>query len=68
MMGALDCFGDKVSAFFIGLLLLIIGVIFVIISFTVLPVFGLIIAIPALIASVPFLRTAFRAACEYYGW
>ena len=67
-MGALDCFGDKVSAFFIGALLLIIGVGFFIVSFTVLPIFGLIVAIPALIASVPFLRTAFRAACDYYGW
>jgi len=67
-MGALDCFGDKVSAFFIGVLLLIIGIGFFIVSFTVLPVFGLIVAIPALIASVPFLRTAFRAACDYYGW
>ena len=67
-MGALDCFGDKVSAFFIGVLLLIIGIGFFIVSFTVLPIFGLIVAIPALIASVPFLRTAFRAACDYYGW
>ncbi|HMA85106.1 MAG TPA: hypothetical protein VKN73_05330 [Desulfosalsimonadaceae bacterium] len=67
-MGALDCFGDKVSAFFIGVLLLIIGIAFVIVSFTVLPIFGLIVAIPAFIASVPFLRNAFRAACDYYGW
>ena len=66
-MGKLDCFGDKVGAFFVGMILLVIGIIFVIVSFTVLPVLGLIVAIPALIIAAMYLKTAYKAACEYRG-
>jgi len=66
-MGKLDCFGDKVGAFLVGMILLVIGIIFVIVSFTVLPVLGLIVAIPALIIAAMYLKTAYKAACEYRG-
>jgi len=66
-MGKLDCFGDKVGAFFVGMILLVIGIIFVIVSVTVLPVLGLIVAIPALIIAAMYLKTAYKAACEYRG-
>lgn len=66
-MGKLDCFGDKVGAFFVGMILLVIGIIFVIVSFTILPVLGLIVAIPALIIAAMYLKTAYKAACEYRG-
>ena len=66
-MGKLDCFGDKVGAFFIGMILLVIGIIFVILSVTVLPVLGMVVAIPALIIAALYLKTAYKAACEYRG-
>jgi hypothetical protein len=33
-----------------------------------LPVIGFFIAIPAFVASIPFLRSAVTRACEYYGY
>ena len=65
-MNALNCFGEKISAFVIGMILLGLGLFFVVIGLTVLPVIGLVVAVPFLIASVPFLRNAFVAACRYY--
>ena len=66
-MRVLNCFGEKLSAFVIGMILLCVGILFVIIGLTVLPVIGLVVAVPILIASVPFLKDAFVAACRYYG-
>jgi hypothetical protein len=66
-MNALNCFGEKLSAFIIGMVLLSLGIMFIIIGLTVLPVIGLLVAVPLLIASVPSLKSAFVAACRYYG-
>jgi hypothetical protein len=66
-MNALSCFGEKISAFIIGMVLLGLGIVFIIIGLTVLPVIGLLVAIPLVFASVPFLKSAFVAACRYYG-
>jgi hypothetical protein len=66
-MKALNCFGEKLSAFIIGMVLLCLGIFFIVIGLTVLPVIGLLVAVPLLIASVPFLKSAFVAACRYYG-
>ena len=67
-MKAFECFGEKLSALIIGIILLILGFIFLITGFTVLPVIGFFIAVPVLIASIPFLRSAVKRACEYYGY
>lgn len=67
-MKAFECFGEKLSAFIIGIILLIAGILFTILGFTVLPVIGFIIAVPAFIASIPFLKSAVQRACEYYGY
>jgi hypothetical protein len=37
-------------------------------GFTILPVIGFVLAVPALIACIPFLKSAFKRACEYYGY
>ena len=66
-MKALNCFGEKLSAFVIGMVLLGLGIVFIIIGLTVLPIIGLVVAVPLLIASVPFLKSAFVEACRYYG-
>ena len=66
-MNALTCFGEKLSAFVIGMVLLGLGIVFIIIGLTVLPIIGLVVAVPLLIASVPFLKSAFVEACRYYG-
>jgi hypothetical protein len=66
-MKALNCFGEKLSAFIIGTLLLVLGISFVVLGFTLMPVIGFIIAVPAFIASVPFLKDAVAEACRYYG-
>jgi hypothetical protein len=66
-MNALNCFGEKLSAFVIGMVLLSLGIVFIIIGLTVLPVIGLVVAVPLLIASAPFLKSAFVSACRYYG-
>ena len=67
-MKAFECFGEKLSAFIIGIVLLVIGILFLITGFTVLPIIGFVIAVPAIIASIPFLKSAVKRACEYYGY
>ena len=66
-MKPLACFGEKLSSFIIGLVLFGIGIIFVVIGFTILPVIGFVIAAVAVVASVPFFKDAFVEACRYYG-
>lgn len=67
-MKAFECFGEKLSALIIGIILLITGILFTVLGFTILPVIGFIVAVPVLIGSIPFLRSAFKRACEYYGY
>lgn len=66
-MNPLKCFQEKTSAFIIGTILLLLGFLFVIVGFTVLPLFGVLVAIPLFLISIPFLKDAFKAACDYYG-
>jgi hypothetical protein len=67
MNNALACFGEKTTAAVAGFVLVAVGVVFLGLGFTVLPVFGFIVAVPAFIGSFPLLRVAFKEACEYYG-
>ena len=66
-MNKLECFGDKTASAIGGFLLIVVGIVFLGLGFTVLPVFGFIVAVPAFLGSFPLLRTAFKEACEYYG-
>jgi uncharacterized membrane protein YbaN (DUF454 family) len=65
-MGALACFGEKTTSAIVGVILVIVGIVFVGLGLTVLPIIGFIIALPAFAASYPLLRSAFKEACEYY--
>lgn len=53
-MKALNCIFERVSNFSVGVILLFVGFAFLVISATVLPVVGLIVAIPVLAGSVVF--------------
>lgn len=67
MNNALACFGEKTTSSIVGFVLLAVGIVFLILGMTILPVIGFIVAIPAFAASYPLLRSAFKEACEYYG-
>jgi len=63
-MKATLCFWERVAAEVLGIIFLGIGLLFLVISFTVLPVFGLIIAIPVLILAVAFLAAKRSKTCK----
>ena len=66
-MNALECFGEKTASAIGGFVLIVVGIVFLGLGFTILPIIGFVIALPAFIASFPLLRTAFKEACVYYG-
>ena len=66
-MNALSCFGEKTTSAIVGFILVGIGIVFISLGLTILPIFGFIVAVPAFAASYPLLRSAFKEACEYYG-
>ena len=53
-MGAANCLFERFSNMSTGFVLLFIGLGLVVVSFTVLPVVGLVLAVPVLIASIVF--------------
>ena len=58
------CFWERVADEALGFIFLGIGLLFLVISFTVLPVFGLFIAIPVLILAVAFLAAKRSKTCK----
>lgn len=62
-MDKLDCKVERVSNLTIGLILLMIGLGFALIGITILPVVGLIIAIPILLLAGIFLAAPRSKAC-----
>jgi ABC-type protease/lipase transport system fused ATPase/permease subunit len=58
------CFWERVADEVLGIIFLGIALLFLVISFTVLPVFGLFIAIPALVLAVAFLAAKRSKACQ----
>ena len=62
-MNRLSCHLERISDFGLGLILLIIGSIFTLIGFTVVPVIGLIVAIPMLVLAVSFLGAKKSKEC-----
>lgn len=62
-MDKLDCKVERVSNLTIGLILLMIGLGFALIGITILPVVGLIIAIPVLLLAGIFLAAPRSKAC-----
>jgi hypothetical protein len=62
-MNRISCYFEKVSDFAVGLFLLFLGLILTVISFTVIPVIGLVIAIPVLFLAVSFLGAKKSKEC-----
>ena len=62
-MNSNDCKLERVSNVTVGLILMTIGLLFSLIGITVLPVIGLLIAIPVLTIAVIFLASPRSKAC-----
>jgi hypothetical protein len=62
-MNRLSCSFEKISDFGVGLFLLFVGIILTIISISVLPVIGLIVAIPVLALAFAFLGAKKSKEC-----
>ena len=60
-----DCRYERVSNFTVGIVLLIVGIVFGITSFALLPIVGLLIAIPILVLAVAFLFARRSQACAF---
>ena len=63
-MNNTDCKLERVSNVTIGFLLLIIGVFFTLIGIMIIPVIGLLVAIPVLLIAVIFLASPRSKACS----
>jgi uncharacterized membrane protein len=63
-MNATNCFFERVSALTIGILLLVGAIGFAVVGLTVLPVVGLVVAVPIFALSVYFFRVHFNRQCE----
>ena len=63
-MNKTDCKFERVSNVTIGFLLLIIGIFFTLIGIMIIPVIGLLVAIPVLLVSVIFLASPRSKACS----
>ncbi|MDJ0987306.1 MAG: hypothetical protein QNJ26_17335 [Desulfobacterales bacterium] len=62
-MNRLSCHFERISDTVVGLFLLFLGLILTIISFSILPVIGLVIAIPVLVLAVSFLGAKKSKEC-----
>ncbi len=62
-MNRLSCYFEKISDFGVGLFLLFLGIIITLISFTVVPVIGLVFAIPILVLAISFLGAKKSKEC-----
>ena len=58
-----SCMFERISDFSIGMILLFFGLLFTFMSFLVLPIVGLVVAIPILVLSVAFLGARRSRAC-----
>ena len=62
-MNRLSCYFERFSDFAVGLFLLFFGIALTVVSFTIIPVLGLIIAIPVLVLAVAFLGAKRSREC-----
>jgi hypothetical protein len=63
-MERIRCFSVKVSKLVVGTLFLFMGAAFLLLGFTVIPVFGFILAIPAFALAIYFIRVHLNRRCE----
>jgi hypothetical protein len=62
-MNRISCYFERISDFAIGLFLLFVGLALTVVSFTIIPVLGLFIAIPVLILAIAFLGAKRSREC-----
>ena len=62
-MNRISCYFERISDFAVGLFLLFIGLVLTVISFTIIPIIGLLIAIPVLVLAVAFLGAKKSKEC-----
>jgi hypothetical protein len=63
MMNRISCYFERISDFAVGLFLLFLGLALTIVSFTIIPVLGLFIAIPVLLLAIAFLAAKRSREC-----
>jgi hypothetical protein len=62
-MNRLSCYFERISDFTVGLFLLFTGLALTIVSFTIIPVVGLIFAVPVLALAIAFLGAKRSKEC-----
>jgi hypothetical protein len=62
-MNRITCYFERISDFAVGLFLLFLGLALTIVSFTIIPVLGLFIAIPVLVLAIAFLGAKRSKEC-----
>jgi hypothetical protein len=62
-MNRISCYFERISDFAVGLFLLFVGLALTVVSFTIIPVFGLFIAIPVLVLATAFLGAKRSREC-----
>jgi hypothetical protein len=63
-MSEINCFFERLSKLGIGITLLVFGLGLVVIGLTIVPVFGLILAAPVLLASGYFIKAHLNRECQ----
>ncbi len=66
-MNLSDCLPEKISKLFIGVLFILFGVAALVAGFTILPIFGLVVAIVMFFIGGYFIRVHLNQACEISG-
>ena len=62
-MNRISCYFERVSDFAVGLFLLFSGLALTVVSFTIIPILGLFIAIPVLVLAIAFLGAKRSREC-----
>jgi len=62
-MNRISCYFERVSDFAVGLFLLFTGLALTVVSFTIIPILGLFIAIPLLVLAIAFLGAKRSREC-----
>ena len=62
-MNRLSCYFERISDFAVGLFLLFLGLALTVVSFTIIPVIGLVVAIPVLVLAISFLGAKRSKEC-----
>jgi len=62
-MNRISCYFERISDFAVGLFLLFTGLALTVVSFTIIPILGLVIAIPVLVLAIAFLGAKRSKEC-----